>query len=56
MFEISVIGGFLFFVLITNIIFPSDDETPESVVGVVGKAYTWKEVLQRGKEQYESSL
>jgi len=32
------------------------DETPEPVVGVVGKAYTWKEVLQRGKEQYESSL
>lgn len=26
MFGISVIGGFLFFALITNIIFPSDDE------------------------------
>jgi hypothetical protein len=29
------------------------DETPEPVVGVVGKAYTWEEVLQRGKEQYK---
>jgi len=26
MFEISVIGGFLFFALITNIIFSPDDE------------------------------
>ena len=26
MFQISVIGGFLFFALITNIIFPPDDE------------------------------
>jgi hypothetical protein len=29
------------------------DETPEPVVGVVGKAYTWEEVLQRAKEQYQ---
>jgi hypothetical protein len=26
------------------------DETPEPVVGVVGKAYTWEEVLQKAKE------
>jgi hypothetical protein len=27
------------------------DETIKPVVGVVGKAYTWEEVLQRGKQK-----
>ena len=29
------------------------DETPQPVVGVVGKAYTWEEVLQELKEKDE---
>ena len=32
------------------------DEEPEPVVGVVGKAYTWEEVLQKSKEQYERNI
>ena len=32
------------------------DEKPEPVVGVVGKAYTWEEVLQKSKEQYERNI
>ena len=31
-------------------------EEPEPVVGVVGKAYTWEEVLQKSKEQYERNI
>ena len=29
------------------------DETPQPVIGVVGKAYTWEEVLQKLKEKDE---
>jgi len=32
------------------------DEEPEPVVGVVGEAYTWEEVLQKSKEQYERNI
>jgi len=32
------------------------DEESEPVVGVVGKAYTWEEVLQKAKEQYEKNI
>jgi len=33
----------------------TDDES-EPVVGVVCKAYTWEEVLQKAKEQYEKNI
>ena len=32
------------------------DEPTQPVVGVVGKAYTWEEVLQRAKQKQDSTL
>lgn len=32
------------------------DEPTQPVVGVVGKAYTWEEVLQRAKQQQDRTL